>query len=63
VSGFPNLFLLLGPNTGTGQTSTLLYIEPEVDHAIACMEPALVGRHGWIDVRPDVLRAHNDRLQ
>jgi hypothetical protein len=29
VSGFPNLFLMLGPNTATGHTSTLLYIEPE----------------------------------
>jgi cation diffusion facilitator CzcD-associated flavoprotein CzcO len=29
VAGFPNMFLMLGPNTATGHTSTLLYIEPE----------------------------------
>lgn len=63
VSGFPNLFLMLGPNTATGHTSTLLYIEPEVDHAIACMQAVRDGRHRWIDVKPEVLRAHNDRLQ
>ncbi|MFM9916984.1 MAG: NAD(P)-binding domain-containing protein, partial [Rhizobacter sp.] len=63
VSGFPNLFLMLGPNTATGHTSTLLYIEPEVDHAIACMQAVRAGNHRWIDVRPEVLRAHNDRLQ
>ena len=38
VAGFPNLFLSLGPNTGTGHTSTLLYIEPETQHSIACMQ-------------------------
>ena len=63
VSGFPNLFLMLGPNTATGHTSTLLYIEPEVAHAIACMRAVLAGGHRWIDVRPEVLRAHNDRMQ
>lgn len=63
VSGFPNLFLMLGPNTATGHTSTLLYIEPEVDHAIACMQTVRDGKHRWIDVKPEVLRAHNDRLQ
>ena len=63
VSGFPNLFLMLGPNTGTGHTSTLLYIEPEVAHAIACMQAVRAGGHRWIDVRPEVLREHNQRLQ
>jgi cation diffusion facilitator CzcD-associated flavoprotein CzcO len=63
VAGFPNLFFLLGPNTGTGHTSTLLFIEPQADHALACMRAVRSGGHRWIDVRPEVLRAHNDRLQ
>lgn len=63
VAGFPNLFLMLGPNTATGHTSTLLYIEPEVDHAVACMQAVRAGGHRWIDVRPEVQRAHNQRLQ
>jgi len=63
VAGFPNLFLMLGPNTGTGHTSTLLYIEPEVDHAIACMKAVRERGHRWIDVRGDVFRQHNHRLQ
>ncbi len=63
VSGFPNLFLMLGPNTGTGHTSTLLYIEPEVQHAIACMKAVRAGGHRWIDVKPEVMAAHNDSLQ
>ena len=63
VAGFPNLFLLLGPNTATGHTSTLLYIEPEVEHAVACIQAVRAGRHRWIEVRPEVFRAHNDHLQ
>ena len=51
---FRTCFLMLGPNTATGHTSTLLYIEPEVDHAIACMQAVRAGNHRWIDVRPEV---------
>jgi hypothetical protein len=63
VAGFPNMFLMLGPNTATGHTSTLLYIEPAADHAIACMQAVLAGGHRHIAVRPAVMRAHNEALQ
>ncbi|MDP3108559.1 MAG: FAD-dependent oxidoreductase [Hydrogenophaga sp.] len=63
VAGFPNFFLMLGPNTATGHTSTLLYIEPGVQHAIACMKAVRRGGQRWIDVRPDVMTTHNQRLQ
>jgi cation diffusion facilitator CzcD-associated flavoprotein CzcO len=50
VSGFPNLFLLLGPNTGLGHTSVVLMIESQLElvlgairhmrqHRIATLEP------------------------
>jgi cation diffusion facilitator CzcD-associated flavoprotein CzcO len=32
VTGFPNLFLLLGPNTGLGHNSVLLMIEAQIDY-------------------------------
>jgi cation diffusion facilitator CzcD-associated flavoprotein CzcO len=63
VPGFPNMFLLLGPNTATGHTSTLLYIEPEVRHSIACMQAVRQGGRRWIEVREDVHRRHNEALQ
>lgn len=63
VAGFPNLFLMLGPNTGTGHTSTLLFIEPEVRHALACMARVRGSGRRWIDVRAEVMREHNQRLQ
>ena len=63
VAGFPNLFLMLGPNTATGHTSTLLYIEPGVRYAIACMQKVLGSGQRWLDIRPEVFKAHNDALQ
>jgi cation diffusion facilitator CzcD-associated flavoprotein CzcO len=63
VAGFPNLFLMLGPNTATGHTSTLLYIEPGVRWALRAMQE--VHRRGkrWLDVKPDVMLAFNQALQ
>lgn len=63
VAGFPNLFLSLGPNTATGHTSTLLYIEPETQHSIACMQVVQNSGKRWIEIRPEVFRAHNEALQ
>jgi cation diffusion facilitator CzcD-associated flavoprotein CzcO len=63
VAGFPNLFLMLGPNTGTGHTSTLLYIEPQARHIVACIRQVLQGGHRWIAVKPEVQQAHNQALQ
>ena len=63
VAGFPNLFLMLGPNTATGHTSTLLYIEPEVRYAIACMKQLHSSGRRSIDLRPEVMAEHNRALQ
>jgi cation diffusion facilitator CzcD-associated flavoprotein CzcO len=38
VHGFPNLFLLLGPNTGLGHTSVVLMIEAQLRHVIAALK-------------------------
>ena len=48
VSGFPNLFLLVGPNTATGHTSILLYAEPQIEYVIEAIEHTR--RHGLASV-------------
>ena len=35
VSGFPNLFILLGPNTGLGHNSVVYMTEAQIDHLLA----------------------------
>ncbi len=37
VNGFPNLFLLLGPNTGLGHNSVVYMIEAQVEHVLAAL--------------------------
>ncbi|MGC1607920.1 MAG: hypothetical protein WA621_08925, partial [Candidatus Acidiferrum sp.] len=37
VSGFPNFFLLLGPNTGLGHNSIILMIEAQVGYVMSCL--------------------------
>ena len=63
VAGFPNLFMMLGPNTGTGHTSVLIPIEAQARYALACIRE--VERRGArsLDVRVNVMRRHNDALQ
>ena len=34
VSGFPNYFMLPGPNTGLGHTSVLLMLESQIEHVL-----------------------------
>ena len=37
MAGFPNLFLLLGPNTGLGHTSVLIMIEAQIEHILGAL--------------------------
>jgi cation diffusion facilitator CzcD-associated flavoprotein CzcO len=37
VHGFPNLFLLLGPNSGLGHTSVVVMIEAGIEHVLAAL--------------------------
>jgi cation diffusion facilitator CzcD-associated flavoprotein CzcO len=34
VSGYPNLFIILGPNTGLGHTSVVYMIESQIEHVV-----------------------------
>ena len=38
VSGFPNFFMLLGPNTGLGHNSVVLMIEAQVGYVMKCLK-------------------------
>ncbi|HWW77192.1 MAG TPA: NAD(P)/FAD-dependent oxidoreductase, partial [Pyrinomonadaceae bacterium] len=38
VAGFPNLFILMGPNTGLGHTSVLIMLEAQTEHLLSALE-------------------------
>lgn len=50
VHGFPNLFLLQGPNTGLGHSSVLLMQEAQIDHLLGALRH--LERHGARVVEP-----------
>ena len=50
VPGFPNCFLMTGPNTGIGHTSALFIIESQLEYVRRAIEAAQ--RRGPIDVTP-----------
>ncbi len=62
-AGFPNLFFLFGPNTATGHTSALLYIEPQTDYVIRCMREIESRGSRWLDVRPEALERADRETQ
>ncbi|MEV5753842.1 NAD(P)/FAD-dependent oxidoreductase [Actinoallomurus sp. NPDC052308] len=63
VAGFPNLFLLLGPNTGLGHNSVVFMIESQVQHVLSCLRLLSRENAEAIEARPEAQRRFNDRLQ
>ncbi|MDQ3037418.1 MAG: NAD(P)/FAD-dependent oxidoreductase [Myxococcota bacterium] len=63
VSGFPNLFLLMGPNTGLGHNSMVFMIEAQARYAAQCIEALRARRLRTLDVRAGVQAEFNERLQ
>jgi cation diffusion facilitator CzcD-associated flavoprotein CzcO len=51
VTGFPNLFLLLGPNTGLGHNSVVLMIEAQVRYTMECLKLMKHSNRRVIEVR------------
>ena len=62
VVGFPNLFLLLGPNTGLGHNSVVYMTEAQIDHLVAALRH--MRRHDIDALEPtaDAQRRFVDRV-
>jgi cation diffusion facilitator CzcD-associated flavoprotein CzcO len=63
VPGFPNLFLLLGPNSGLGHNSVILMIEAQVRYVLKSLALLERERAPWMEPRPDATRRFNHGLQ
>lgn len=61
VSGFPNLFLLYGPNTNLGHSSIIYMLESQFAYITGCVRALSRVRH--IDVRPGTQDAFNREIQ
>ncbi|HEU4853866.1 MAG TPA: hypothetical protein VFS89_01090, partial [Nitrosospira sp.] len=63
VANFPNLFILLGPNTGQGHTSAILFIETQVNYALKCIQEVARQRKRFLSVKPEAMNRYNEELQ
>lgn len=63
VSGFPNLFFLLGPNTGLGHNSVVFMIESQINYVLSLLRPMLRGEFSQADVRQSAQDEFNEKIQ
>ncbi len=59
--GFPNLFMLYGPNTNNG--SILFMLERQVDYLVRHIRRAEREALAWMDVRAEVEQSYNEAMQ
>ena len=61
VPGFPNLFILGGPNTSPTNNSIIYMIESQVRYVMGCLE--MIQKAGPIEVRPDVFAEYQQNMR
>ncbi len=63
VAGFPNLFMLIGPNTGLGHNSVVFMLEAQAHYVLKCIRAMRKRRTASIELRETVQREFSRRLQ
>jgi cation diffusion facilitator CzcD-associated flavoprotein CzcO len=63
VAGFPNFFLLIGPNVGNGHSSAIVLIEAQLNHILDGLKTMRSRGAATVAVRPEVQAAYNERVQ
>jgi cation diffusion facilitator CzcD-associated flavoprotein CzcO len=63
VPGFPNFFMLYGPNTNLGGNSIIYMLEGQIGYVLAAIQALQAERLAWLDVRPEVQHAFQAWVQ
>lgn len=63
VAGFPNLFLLYGPNTNLGHNSIIFMVEAQVAYIVQCIDKMLAHDLKTLGANKAASRAFNQDLQ
>jgi hypothetical protein len=63
MAGFPNLFMLQGPNTGLGHNSIVFIIESQLTYAMDALRKMDALGAAVFDTRQDAQDAYNERVQ
>jgi cation diffusion facilitator CzcD-associated flavoprotein CzcO len=62
VPGFPNMFMLLGPNTGLGHSSMVYMAESQIAHVMEALRQTRSRGAEVFEVRPEVVERYNRSL-
>ncbi len=63
VAGFPNLFLIIGPNTGLGHSSMIFMIESQANYVVDALRTMSARNLTSVTIDPDAVTGFNDELQ
>jgi len=63
VSGFPNFFFIVGPNTGLGHSSRIIMIEAQVNYIMSAINFMQKEKFETLDVKGSKQQAYNSELQ
>ncbi|WP_395070619.1 flavin-containing monooxygenase [Paraburkholderia silvatlantica] len=63
VAGFPNLFLVIGPNTALGHNSMIYMIESHIAYIAACIRTLQRSGARTMEVRAEAQQSWNARVQ
>jgi cation diffusion facilitator CzcD-associated flavoprotein CzcO len=63
VPGFPNFFMMYGPNTNLGHNSIVFMLECQVAHVMRCLRKLRDARGTTIEVRASAFERYNARVQ
>jgi cation diffusion facilitator CzcD-associated flavoprotein CzcO len=63
VPGFPNFFMMYGPNTNQGGNSILLMLEAQAEFIARALEATGESGAAWLDVTPEAMAQHESELK
>lgn len=63
VSGYPNLFMTFGPNSGPGHNSALVYMESQIEYILKAVRLLQDEGVKGLDVKAHVQARYNRRIQ
>ncbi|WP_434291136.1 flavin-containing monooxygenase [Celeribacter sp. SCSIO 80788] len=63
VPNFPNMFMLLGPNTGLGHHTMVYIIEAQVDYILGALDHAEAQGFETLEARPEAEAAYLDHIE
>ena len=63
VPGFPNMFLMYGPNTNLGHNSIIVMLEAQSRYIVKCLVHMVEADLATLEVREEAHRRYNEELQ